>query len=613
MFNNQFKFDNKEFNNKASLAAYLKGNFRKSLKIIEDGSLLSFLSNEDSSLHSKIVDLSKDYEANENILTLVIYLLDNSCGINTPSYHFKSNYDIAEIMKKKYPHIDLDIKRLFSDKVLAHIFWNEFLKTNDPRYKRNYTFMLHVYENRMYDFTYFYYLYLHLDKNETIRFTLDGVKMKSLEEITNHLVINIDRSSLIIDEILRNPFIMALIAIKSGIDVVAGILLGRRKLEILKCLQSYANVDLTPIVKRKMCYWLLMNYENYIYQTDEAKELYSEYVKINKTLSLSCISDFIEIYDQCVMLYDRFVKLFNHNKVVEFKEGITAKDDYYLNYRFNDEYVCKMFLVDNDLFDPVIHTKVHNETVEREVLVDRLELEKTELIVFKDEVSLLTSNLKFNVRHLRSNLFISVTYLLFLAFSLFAGFYYYKNVYVLELDKIVYDCILIFAIISTFLATLCAFKYRKKLKNATTVKHINLDASNHLKNIEKEEEETLSVNSKCNHEVLCNLEFYEKRRKTDLVKAKKISNKKTSVCEIFIILMVVFAVLPIIEFGLSYALFLLKIEPFFIYFNHIRLNIISLAMVVLNILLFTIFRRKTTVYYLIYLYIIALILLSYLL
>jgi hypothetical protein len=182
-----------------------------------------------------------------------------------------------------------------------------------------------------------------------------------------------------------------------------------------------------------------------------------------------------------------------------------------------------------------------------------------------------------------------------------------------ELDRVVYDFILIFGLVGVFLALLCTFKYRKKVKHAKIIKNINIETNNHLKDIEKEEEATLSVNSKCNHIVLCNLDFYEKRRKTDLNKIKKISNKKTSVCELFIILMVILSVLPILEFGLSYAFFLLKIEPFVVYFNHIRLNIISLAMVILNVLLFTIFRRKTTVYYLIYLYIGVLILLSYLL
>ena len=607
MFKNQFKFDNKEFNTKASLALYLKNNFRKSLKIIDDGSLLQFLNEETPDLYSKIVELSKEYESLENILTLIIYMLDNSCGINTPQYHFKSNYDISDVMKKKYPNIDPDIKRLFSDKVLAHIFWNEFLKTSDPRFKRNYTFMLHVYENRMYDFTYYYYLYLHLDKNETIRFTLDGVKMKSLVEITNHLVINIDRSSLIIDEILRNPFILALIAINSGIDIVAGILIGKRKLEILKCLQSYANVDLTPIIKRKMCYWLLMNYQNYNYQTDNAKSLEAEYAKINRTLSLSSISDFVEIYDKCVELYHSFLELFNHNRIVEFKTGISSAEDYYLNYRFNDEYVCKQFLVDNDLFDPVIHTKIHNDTV------DRLEIEKNDLKQFKDEVLSLTDGHKFNVRKLRSNLFISLTYFLFLAFSLFAGLYYYKNVYVSKFDVVVYDSLIILGSISVVLAFLCIVKYRRKLKNAKTIRDAIKESDANLKEIEKEEEQTLSVNAKCSHNILCNLTYYEKRRKTTLNKVKKISCKKTTVCELFIIMMVVLAVLPIVEFGLSYTLYLLKVEPFHIYFNHIKLNIISLGMVVLNITLLTIFRRKKVVYYLLYFYIALLVVLSYLL
>lgn len=611
MFKNLFKFDGKEFNSKASLAFHLKSNFKKSLKIIEDGSLLQFLNDEIPDLYNKIIDLSKDYESKENILTLIIYMLDNSLGINTPSYCFQTNYDIADVMKKKYPNIDLEVKKLFSDKVLAHIFWNEFQKTNEQRFKRNYTFMLHVYENRMFDFTYYYYLYLHLGKNELIRFTLDGVKMKSLEEITNHLVINIDRSALIIEEILRNPYILALMAIRSGIDVIAGILMGNRKLEILKCLQGYSNVDLTPIIKRKMCYWLLMNYDNYNYPTDDTKSLRNEYEKITKSLSLSSISDFVEIYDACLELYNKFVLLFNHNKVVEYKTGITCEDDYYLNYRFNEEYVCKQFLVDNDLFDPVIHTEIHKDTVEREILVDILEIEKKEHTLYENEVSLLTSNIKFNIRHLRSNFFVSVTYFLLLAFSIFAGFYYFKNIYVEVLDKYVYDVLIGLSILATFLALLSVIKYHKKLKNAKTIRKTNSDNLIHLKDIEKEEEQTLSVRSKCSHHILCNIDAYKKYRKTNLAKIKKISNKKTTVCELFIIFMVLLAVLPIMEFGVVYALHLLKTPSFHIYFNHIRLSIISLAMVVLNLVLFTIFRRKSLVYYLLYLYIALIAVLSF--
>ena len=611
MFKKQFKFDNNEFNSKSSLALYLRNNFRKSLKIVEDGSLLNFISEEYPDLATKIIDMSKEYEFKENVLTLIIYLLDNSMGINTPLYHFQSNYDISDVMKKKYPSIEPDIKRLFSDKVLPDIFWNEYIKTSDLRYKRNYTFMLHVYENRLYDFTYYYYLYLHLDKNETIRFTLDGTKMRSLSEITEYLVINIDRSSLIIDEILRNPFILALMAINSGIDIIASLFIGKRKLEILKCLHSYSDVDLTPIIKRKMCYWLLMNYQNYNYQTDEAKSLQDEYAKLSRSLSLANISDFVEIYDACLELYEKFISLFNHNKIIEFKTGITAEEDYYLNYRFNDEYVCKQFLIDNDIYDPVIHTAVHNDTVEREIIVDRLEEEKKNVTLFKEEVVALTSGIKFNIGRLRSNLFISVTYFLFLGFSLFAGLYHYKNVYIEFLDRRVYEILLVLTGFSIILSFICLLKYRKKVKHAKIVRNAINGSNSLLKGIEKEEAETLSLTLQSSHEIICNLDHYEKKRKSDLVKIKKISNKKATVCEFLIILMVVLSVLPILEFGLSYALHLLNIDPFVIYLNHIKLNIICLAMEILNIVLLTIFRRRKTVYYLLYLYIVLLVLLSY--
>ena len=77
------------------------------------------------------MELTKDFEHKENILTLLIYLLDNNSGIVTPSYSFKNNHDIADAMKKTYPNINLEIKTLFHDKVLAHIFWNEYQKTYD--------------------------------------------------------------------------------------------------------------------------------------------------------------------------------------------------------------------------------------------------------------------------------------------------------------------------------------------------------------------------------------------------------------------------------------------------------------------------------------------------
>ena len=291
MFKEGFIVDKKEYKDRTSLAIFLKENFRKSLGFLSDDSLYLFIKKELPELYEEIIDLSKDFEHKENILTLIIFLLDNNIGIVTPSYSFKTNYDISDVMKRKYPTIDEEVKTLFKDKVLAHIFWHQFRMTNDSRYKRNYTFMLHVYENRMYDFTYYYYLFLHLAKNEVVRFTLDGVKMKSLSEISYHLSNNVDRATFIIHDILKNPFIMALMAIDSGIDKVAATLASRNSLEILKLVSTYADVDLTPIVKRKMAYWLIHNYQNYVYDTEEAKVLASDYAKIKKNLNINSLSD----------------------------------------------------------------------------------------------------------------------------------------------------------------------------------------------------------------------------------------------------------------------------------------------------------------------------------
>lgn len=613
MFNNPFVFDGKNITDKSTLALTLRRNFKKALSLIDDNSLMTFLEKGKNDLYLKIVDLSKEFECKENILTLIIYLLDNTQGINTPNYHFKSNYDISDVMKKKYPNIDPDIKRLFSDKVLAYIFKNEFVKTNDSRYKRNYTFMLHVYENRMYDFTYYYYLFLHLEKNETIRFTLDGIKMKSLAEISIHLSLNIDRASLIVEEILRNPFILALMAINSGIDVVAGILLADKKLEVLKCLSSYADVDLTPIIKRRMSFWLLSNYQNYNFETEEAKMLLVEYGKLNRNLSLTKISDYVDIYDTVDNLYRRFVSLFNHNKIVEFRNGITASEEYYLNYRFNDEYACKKFLVENNIYDEIIHTSVHNDTVEREILVDALEVEKKELIAFKEEITSLTLDLNFDKKGLRRKMFISVFYLFLTAASLLGGLLVDKALYDGEINGYIYKGLIILSSISIVLLLSSVVKYSCKLKDADLVEDSlhNCDVS--LKVLEKEEELTLNPRAKNNYRTLSNLAQYHKNRSDDLMKIKKISKKKTSVGNFLIVLGSVLAILPILEFGLYTVLHLFNIEMYVIFLQNIRLSLISAGIFLLNTVLLIIFRKKCFAFYLVYLYIAVISVLSVLL
>lgn len=612
MFSKAFKLDGKEFREKSSLAQHLKKNFRKSVTYLTDDCLYLFLKEELPDFYNALMELTKDFEHKENILTLLIYLLDNKAGIATASYSFKNNHDIADAMKKTYPNINLEIKTLFHDKVLAHIFWNEYQKTYDSSFKRNYTFMLHVYENRMYDFTYYYYLFLHLAKNEVVRFTLDGLKMKSLEEVCIHLSNNIDRASLIIEEILHNPFILAKMAIENGIDVVAATLSSKHSLEILKLLSTYASVDLTPIIRRKMAYWLLFNYQNYTYETEEAKTLYYEYLKINKDLSLSTLSDYIAIYDEVDGLYRRFILLFNHNKLIAFRQGINSEDDYYLNYRFNEEYVCKKFLIDNELYDENIHTDILRDSVEREVLVDALEAEKQEVIKFGDEVEALTKNLSFDKVILGKNLFVSIMYLLLLIVSMVGAIFiglHNEDTMILYVNYGLFGLLCL----ALLLTVINVIRYSKKLNDVELIEVAMENSGNSIKYLCKEAETVLNPRHKdFTHSTLKELTRFRKNRKNDLQKIKKIANKKQTVSSFLLIASAFLAVLPILEFGLVFVLKLFNIVPYELDFGY-GISILSLVFALLHLIMLIVLRKKRISYYLIYLYIAIVAVLSVLL
>ena len=609
MFKKILKLEGKDFKDRSSLAQYLTKNFRKSVNYLNGETLYSFLKDELPELYNYLIDLTKEYEHKENILTMLIYLLDNNAGIVTSGNQFKTNYDIAESMKKSYPSINKEIKVLFHDKVLAHIYWNEYQKTLDSRFKRNYTFMLHVYENRMYDFTYYYFLFLHLAKNEVVRFNLDGLKMKSLGEICVHLSKNVDRSSLIIEEILSNPFILALMAVKSGIEVVSTTLSSKSSLEILKLLSTYGNVDLTPIIRRRMAYWLLHNYQNYSYETDEAKALYNDYVKVSKNLTLSTLSDYIAIFDEVTALYKRFILLFNHNKLVTFRNGINATDEYYLNYRFNEDYVCKKFLTDNKLYDESIHTEVHRDSVEREVLVDALEAEKKEIEAFREEVLTLTTDLNFDKKKLSKKLFTSSMYLVLSIVSLVAAFFvgltdenplYQMVKYVLVGSLGVAILFLIIAI----------NKYNKKLNDAELVEVAIENSEYSVKVICKEEEMILNPRYKTyENSTLKNLETFHKNRKMDLSKIKRIASQKGTVSSFFLNAASFLAIIPILEFGLVFVLKLFNVAPYVLDLG-LGVSLISLIIAVFHFVMLIVFRKKNTAYYLIYLYFVIVAVLS---
>lgn len=597
-----FLFDGMEFSDASSFALYLKNNFRKSITYLNDDSLYTLLKNQFPTIYEEVIDLSKDYMHKENIITLIIYLLDNNLGINNANYTFSSTYEIADVMKKTYPTPDEQIQKLLCDKVLSHIFWKEYQRTMDTRYKRNYTFMLKVNENIEHSFAYYYFLFIHLSKNEVVRFTLDGVKMKSLSEITIYLSEHIDRANIIINEIIKNPFILALMAVGSGIEQISLMLNSNNSLEILKVLSTYAECDLSIIIQQKMSYWLLINHQNYVYETQEANELYLEYQKLASNLNLNSLNDYVQVYDVVEELYKKFVQLFNHNHLIEYKKGITANDDYYLSYRLNGELVCKKFLFENGLYSDLLANPIHQECVEREVLVDALEAEKNSIENFKDEVCSLTNELYFDNRFLKRRLFISYMYLILLVSSLCGGL-------LLGFDQtVLIDYVIdlgIFAVlgISIVLTIIAICKYTKKLSDSFLVELARDNSVLSINEIKKEQSLILNPD---NHNIeslsLMNAAYYQKNRKTDLLRINKIATKKTTVSNWLLIIVGVLAILPIFEFGLKASLLLVNQYTFEIYLNEIGISLISLAVMALQLILLSVFKRRHIIYYLVYLY-----------
>lgn len=603
-FNNPFFFEGRMLENRHMLAEYLSKHFKKCLAIVKNGSLFEFFQTEDNVFYQRITEETKGFECFENILTYIIYLLDNNMCIVTPNYQFKSNYDIADVMKKNYPHVVDDVKILFKDMVLAKIFWNEYLKTGDLKYKRNHTFMLHIFENRMYEFTYYYYLFLHLDRNETIRFTLDGIKMKSVAEIAIYLSNNATRASVVISEIFNNSFILALIALHCGINLLAQVLTSSNPLAILKCLAKATDVDLIPIIKGRMAYWLIFNYQNYNYETEKAKELFIEYAKLNRNLNLNNISDYVNVYDISVEMYQKFVSLFNHNKIVAYKSGISAQDEYYLSYRFNDEYVCEKFLKDNNLFDTNIYSDVYKEEIEREILVDSLEEEKNKVCEFKKNVKPLVSDLSYDKKTLKNKYLISIMYTILCITSLVATLligYLHK---IEGFDDIIHLITFILLLASFFLIIYSFLMNKKKIQEVELVENI-LEACDVSINVINEEERTIlnPLGPKSDYAILLNLNIYKQNRDNDYKKLVKINKNGIKVLIIPLMLGALLFVIPAVLILTPFILELFSQTIYVKTLGVLDLNlIISLIGFVITGTLLIIFRKKNFPYFLLYIF-----------
>lgn len=639
IYNFPIVIDGKEYKSSTSLADYLANNFRKSLELIKNGSLFNFLQSEDPDLHQYLVSNVVDFEYVENILTLTIYMLDTNRGIVTKGNHFKSNYDIAEVMKAEYPNINRDAYTLFKDKVLALIFWNEYEKRNDNRYKRNYTFMLHIYENRIYDFTYFYYLFLHLDKNEKIRFMIDGIRMNDVSDIPPYLCANYERAGVIIDEILSNAFILAMIAIAAGIDMVSQALESGNKYAILKPIAKLSNVDLTIILERRMSFWLLNNYLNYQYETEEALVLLEAYNKLKASANLASVADYLAITDEVNNLYVKFVNMFNYNRIVNFRSGITASDAYYLSYRYNDEYVCEKYLKDTELFDEKLHTDIYQIEVEREVLVEVLEEEKRQVNKYRNDSEILSSGLHFEHKeNSRKSFIASMTMLLGLIALVLAyliGWYNsesYTNILFVEYTNPAYSVLPIgttdlfvivnyallgmlgLAVIMNMIATA---KYHRLSEAYDLIDSIEKETNLMIKAIDDEERIIVNPTKKPKYRIITRLNDYKENREDDLVKLKRISSKKTSVNRSLIVLGNILFVLPFtvivlsfitqyLEFPIYELLVAIKEENM----TTTSINLVPLIIFVVNTLLVILLRKKNFIYYLFILCLVALVALS---
>lgn len=604
-FKNNLLLDGNELHDNKELAFFLANNFGKSINYIKDGTIFGFFQNEDYAFYERLIRDTKDFEYPENVLTLLIYLLDNSLGIRTLSYTFNSNYEIAREMKGQYPTVIEEIKRLFYDKVLALIFWDKYKKTAEASYKRNYTFALHIYENHMYEFTYYYFLFLHLDKNETISFTLDGVKFKAIADMVKYLSENVSRATIIIDEIIHNPFIMALIAIKAGIEKIGLIMESRNNLEILKCLSVITNIDLIPIVKGRMAYWLITNYANYNYETDEAKGLFVEYEKIKQNLTLSSITDYVNVYDKVLSMYQSFIKMFNFNQIVSFQEGITATDEYYLCYRYNDEYVCEKFLRDNNLFDETIYSESYRVEVEREVLVEKLEKEKQEVIKFKEDVKELTKDISYNGKTFNHRKFISTMFLILATITFVAGLLIgtYKGGLVNYLALALNGVAFVAALIALVL-------YAIKDSDAELLDSVLASCDLSVEEIDREEHELANPSlTHKNYLTLSNLKKFKANRDHDYKKIAKINNKGLKLNSAVLIIAAVAFVIPA-TIILAPALLALFGKSNFQLVYFLDFNLLALIYLALYMALTIIFRKKNFAFYFIYLFIIVQVVLS---
>lgn len=376
---------NKTFIDKPSFALYLKENYDEAIANLVNHNLYKTLEDFDIDFFNQFCDYIKTYEVLDNILALLIFLLDNKLLLVTKDKVYNNPLEIASKMKEVYPKKDERINDLFRDSIMYDIYKALYNDTKDNYYKRYYLFFKKIYDNKSYSFIYYYFLFLHLDKNEAIRFNFDNIKMHNIEGLSKHLIEASNRLFYLLDLIKESDVILALLAKQTSLESVVKAL-EDDPVYLLKPLSLDGTISFKMTIEKEFVYWLIDNYDNYLYENSEAIKLKDRYQKLQIEKN-KYFQDYLDNYLEALALYKIFISNYENNEYVHYKKGIKAKsDEYSLLYKKNNCYVCKKYLIDNDIFDNELYSLKHASNVAKEMVINDINLELEELSYYQEHV-----------------------------------------------------------------------------------------------------------------------------------------------------------------------------------------------------------------------------------
>lgn len=385
-------FNGYEFFTYNEMAEFLIENYVSAINLVKNNTLFDLIKEGSVSLYEELYNDTKEFEYCENVVTYIIYRLSSKPIFVTKNYRFETTYEMALAIKRSYPDINNDVLTLLKERVLSKIYWNEYLFTKDPRHKRNHDFILNVEENSKYIFSYYYFFILHLPNEEQMNFIINNIKFSNIDELTSYMYTNQKYLHQLIKEIKTNFFVLGLLASKTSINSVASALSSENYLDFLYLIttinlnsggQSY---DFTTVLHTKMSVWLFNNYQNYSYETSEARNLLKEYSMVVKKDNIS----FLEMFTQVKYLdelYEKFLSLYHSDRIIETKSEIIANsDEFHLGYLNNDEIVCSRYLQDFDLIKTDIYATDYVLSQEKSLVITKLNKEQAKLEDYNDKL-----------------------------------------------------------------------------------------------------------------------------------------------------------------------------------------------------------------------------------